>query len=192
MKYSLWTFVFAGLTASFSPATWAADDLEEHAASSRALIKQFGASLQNELQTALAEKGPEHALGVCQIAAPEIAYRQAEQSGWTVARTSLRARNPANEPDLWEETVLDEFEVRIMGGEPVETIEFFEIVEKDGQDVFRYMKAIPTGEVCLTCHGAEIAPSVQQVIADIYPDDQATDFFVGDLRGAFTITQPLD
>jgi hypothetical protein len=53
------------------------------------------------------------------------------------------------------------------------------------------MKAIPTGEVCQTCHGVEIAPPVSAKIRELYPQDQAIGFKTGDLRGAFTITQSL-
>ena len=54
------------------------------------------------------------------------------------------------------------------------------------------MKAIPTGGLCLQCHGTAIAPPVAEKLAELYPGDKATGFEQGDLRGAFVITRQLD
>jgi hypothetical protein len=51
------------------------------------------------------------------------------------------------------------------------------------------MKAIPVGQVCLTCHGSDIAPELRTEINTYYPEDMATGFELGELRGAFTITK---
>jgi hypothetical protein len=53
------------------------------------------------------------------------------------------------------------------------------------------MKAIPTGEICLACHGESISPDVATAIREAYPQDQATGFSLGDIRGAFTLSKPL-
>ena len=53
------------------------------------------------------------------------------------------------------------------------------------------MKAIPTGEVCLTCHGSNIKASLQIRINELYPDDKAYGFKIGDIRGAFFVQIPL-
>lgn len=54
------------------------------------------------------------------------------------------------------------------------------------------MKAIGTEEVCLTCHGAAIAPAVLEKIQALYPDDKATGFGLGDIRGAFSVSARAD
>ena len=51
------------------------------------------------------------------------------------------------------------------------------------------MKAIPTGEVCLKCHGSNVAPDVKAAIGELYPEDQATGFKAGELRGAFSVSK---
>ena len=53
------------------------------------------------------------------------------------------------------------------------------------------MKAIPTGDVCLMCHGEHIAPDVHEKIKSLYPKDLATGYERGELRGAFTIKLPM-
>ena len=61
----------------------------------------------------------------------------------------------------------------------------------DGQRTFRYMKAIGTQPVCTVCHGTSIAPEVTARLDALYPEDRARGFAVGDIRGAFSITQPV-
>lgn len=113
--------------------------------------------------------------------------------GWTVGRTSAKARNPDNKPDAWEAKVLADFEARKAAGEDPTKLEFFEVVTQGDEQRFRYMKAIviPEKAPCLACHGAEIAPEVAEKLQALYPDDPATGYKTGDIRGAFTITQPL-
>ena len=53
------------------------------------------------------------------------------------------------------------------------------------------MKAIPTGKLCTKCHGTELKPEVKAKLAEFYPDDKATGFNKGDLRGAFVVTKDL-
>jgi hypothetical protein len=72
-------------------------------------------------------------------------------------------------------------------------LEHHEVVEQDGKKVFRWMKAIPTAKVCLNCHGGDtVAAPVEAKLKELYPTDQARGYSVGDIRGAFTITQPMN
>lgn len=168
-----------------------ADHIEERAAASRAVAGEFMSALKAELMKAMREGGPSNAIKVCKDVAPEIAAQKSKATGWGVARTSLKVRNPANAPDTWEKEVLESFEVRRAKGESVNTLEHGEIVIKNGKRVFRYMKAIQTRGICLRCHGTNIDPAVAEALKQFYPQDQATGFKLGDIRGAFTITQPM-
>lgn len=160
-------------------------------AEARGLVKEFSTSLQGQLQTAMKEGGPVTAIQVCNVQAPAIARNLAYQSGWEVKRTSLKLRNSANRPDAWETKVLQAFEARKAAAEDVTAMEYSEVVEADGSKTFRYMKAIPTGELCLMCHGSEINPEVQKELKRSYPGDQATGYEPGAIRGAFTLSKPL-
>ena len=86
---------------------------------------------------------------------------------------------------------MEAFEERRTKGEDPGTMEHSEALTEEGRPVFRYMKAIPTGELCLTCHGKEIAPDLAARLAKLYPEDRATGFSHGEIRGAFSITQPM-
>lgn len=162
-------------------------------AESRAVIKSFAGELQTALKDAMKFGGPTKAIAVCNEKAPRIAAAHGKARGWKVGRTSLKYRNPDNAPDQWEAAVLLSFEQRMEAGEDISKMDFGEFVELDGRKVFRYMKAIPTGEICLNCHGGEtVKPEVEARLAELYPDDKARGFSVGDIRGAFTIIQPAD
>ena len=60
-----------------------------------------------------------------------------------------------------------------------------EIVETaDG--ALRLLRPIVVAAPCLTCHGApaNIDPEVRRLLAERYPNDQATGYRTGDFRGA--------
>lgn len=165
--------------------------LEDFVKRSRDLVIDFQGSLKGELQAAMKDGGPSNAISVCSVRAPQIASELSSPDGWSVGRTSHRTRNPDNVPDDWEAKVLDEFRQRAMAGEDLERMEKAELVKSDEGQLYRYMKAIPVGKVCLTCHGSNVAPEVKAQIKANYPEDQATGFELGGLRGAFTITKAV-
>lgn len=167
------------------------EDLEPRVAASRTVVGEFMGQLKSELQAAMKSGGPVNAIEVCHRKAPAIATAVSEDKGWVVGRTALKYRNPDNAPDSWERSVLERFEAQKADGQDPTTLEYFEVVEANGSKSFRYMKAIPTGGVCLACHGKQIAPDVATKLKDLYPEDQATGFAQGDIRGAFTIQQPM-
>jgi hypothetical protein len=183
-----WMAAVGALLVSSSLAL-AQSDVTERTSAARAAAADFGMTLIGELQKAIAAGGPVNAIGVCSIAAPKIAADKSAAKQMTIGRTSLKLRQPNNKPDPWEMQQLLRFEERKAAGENPATIEVAEYVETGGQRIFRYMKAIPTAELCLTCHGSALAPEVTARLRELYPQDAATGFKVGDLRGAFTIRQ---
>jgi hypothetical protein len=181
--------IASGLLFSVAPLTLYAETADSNLAEARTLVKQFAGELQAEVAAGMKAGGPVHTIEICSAKAPAIAAGISQSSGWQVGRTSLKLRNPANTPDAWEMQVLEQFEARKAAGEPVEKLEFAEVVGSGQDRQYRYMKAIPTAEVCLNCHAAEIKPPVEEKLSQIYPQDQARGFSVGDIRGAFTLSK---
>jgi hypothetical protein len=155
----------------------------------RNAVKELHHGLKSELGKAMKSGGPTAALTVCNTKAPIITAEVSKKLNIEVSRTSLKPRNSNNAPDEWETKVLQQFEQRLAQGEDPQTIEYIEHVKQGDKDQWRYMKAIPTAPVCLQCHGENIAPEIATTIKSLYPDDKATGFKVGDLRGAFTIKE---
>uniref|UniRef100_Q07GZ8 Cytochrome c family protein n=1 Tax=Rhodopseudomonas palustris (strain BisA53) TaxID=316055 RepID=Q07GZ8_RHOP5 len=160
-------------------------------AKAAALIKDYAATLQGALKGAIEKSGPDGAVVFCNKEAPGIAEQASSRSGWSISRTSLKPRNPASAPDAYEREAMAEFAARAAAGEPAASLKRADIIEQDGERVFRYLQAIPTGELCLGCHGSDLKPKVSAKINEYYPADQATGFKQGDLRGAFTLSTKL-
>jgi hypothetical protein len=157
---------------------------------SRQLTMQLGGQLKAELTKAIADGGPIAAINVCYTRAPEIAAQLSKSSGARVGRTALRVRSPSNAPDALERSVLDQFAADLGSGPVDRPLEVaFEIRRGDTLER-RYMRAIPTDALCLTCHGKTLAPELAAALAENYPGDQATGFELGQLRGAFSVIWP--
>ncbi|MFA5626059.1 MAG: DUF3365 domain-containing protein [Thiohalomonadaceae bacterium] len=162
---------------------------------SKTVIQEFFGKLKGELESAMKEGGPINAIEVCNSVAPGIAHSLSTKYNMNVARTSLKTRNSNNAPDAWEQAVLEKFEERKAAGENPDTIAFAEIVETNGKQEFRFMKAIimpPEDKMpCLKCHGSNIAPAVASKLDELYSNDQARGYKAGDVRGAFTLRQSM-
>lgn len=165
-------------------------EISERTEQSKDVVKEFGGLLKGKLQSAMKAGGPLNALSVCQQQAPLIAKQLSEKYGWDIHRTSLKPR--ATKPDAWETQIMQGFEKQHADGDDFKYLFSQDIVAVDGQAAFRFMQAIETKGVCLACHGENIVPEVAEKIAQLYPNDQATGFKLGDIRGAFSIIQPLD
>ena len=157
----------------------------------KAAIKEFAGALQTELKSAMKSGGPVAAIAVCNARAMPITEQIAAEQGMQLSRVSLRNRNPVNAPNDWQARVLRGFEEQKSAGKDVAGLAWSETLESDSGREFRFMKAIPTNAVCLNCHGSSIKPEVGQILADLYPDDRATGYSEGDIRGAFVVTRKI-
>lgn len=165
--------------------------VEELTPGAVAAIKGFGGALKGELGLAIAAGGPANALKVCNQKAADIAKAKSAETGYQLSRVAIKNRNPQQQASGWTREVMDQFEARKSAGEPVGKLAYKAIVDTPNGKEFRMMKAIPTGEVCLTCHGSDIDTALNAKIKSLYPDDIATGFKKGDIRGAFVVTKPL-
>lgn len=170
-----------------------AGEMDALVAEGKELIQQFGGALKIELLAAVEAGGPVNAINVCNLQAPAMAASISEASGWSVGRSSHLLRNPANAPDEFTAVAIEEFLARQAAGEPAADLAKAAIVEEDGQQVFRLVKAIPTAGLCLNCHGGDnVKPMIVDKLAELYPDDMARGFSEGEMRGVFTLSKRLD
>lgn len=178
--------------AEMVPATSTVAKTERNLEVCRAATKKLGGELKSALMGAMGQDGPAAAMNVCHDEAHIIAQRICEEDGLEVGRTSRKFRNPSNAPDEWEEAGLETFAARITAGEKPQDLELWAtVIDADGGTTFRYLKAIPTGPLCLTCHGDEPTQDIAKMLAKLYPEDQALGFSAGDMRGAFTVQLEL-
>ncbi|MDP2811198.1 MAG: DUF3365 domain-containing protein [Rhodocyclaceae bacterium] len=160
----------------------------------RAVATSIPPKLLEVLNAEIAKGGPESAIGVCREKAPQMARAASEKTGWAIRRVSLKNRNPKAVPDAWEKTALEDFDRRAAGGGEKPTgMEKGEIVADGGARTFRYMKALPTQDICMDCHGMteRISPAVKARINEFYPDDKAVGYGPAEIRGAITLKKTL-
>lgn len=154
------------------------------------LVGQIRGALTKELEYS----GPMRAVVVCKYTVPELSSVVSRKTGWRVTRVSLKPRNPAlGAADAWEQRVLMEFDKRVERGEKPEGLEYGEVVTEPSGRFYRYMKALPMAPVCMSCHGPEdrMTGSLKALLESEYPNDRATGFTVGQIRGAVTVKRPL-
>ncbi|WP_126444085.1 Tll0287-like domain-containing protein [Sulfuricystis multivorans] len=180
----------AGLTAGGN--VLAADEaqlLQE----ARGIPAKMVPKLLEVLQVEIDKSGHAGAISVCREKAPVMAKNLSAQTGWQIRRVSLKNRNPKAVPDAWERATLEDFERRLDAGENPTGIDKGEIVEENGQKFYRYMKALPTQDLCLNCHGTpeRLAPGVAEKLKELYPDDKAVGYSSAQIRGAITAKKPL-
>ena len=170
----------------------AQESQEQMVQESRQIIQKFAKSLKGELKAAMKAGGPTNAIKVCNEKAMDITLNASKTSGVELSRTSLRIRNPLNKPEAWEKAVLLDFDKRKNNGESPKKMEFSEIVNVNGKKQFRYMKAMGVAQPCLHCHGEKVLPAVTEKLSQLYPDDKATGYKKGDIRGAIVLTRELN
>jgi hypothetical protein len=186
------TVLFSLLCLVTIPAQAQGSEQQQFEKDAQVAIKALADSMKKALMAAMQDGGPVEAVSVCKLIAPTLAAEISKQHGLDIRRTSLKVRNPDNEADAWETDVLQRFETRLASGEAIQKLSFSEKVEDDKAPAqWRMMKAIPTDKVCLSCHGNKIAAPVQAVLDQHYPNDMATGFKLGDIRGAFTVKREV-
>ncbi len=158
---------------------------------SKLAIKRFSSVLKHTLKREMNKGSVVNAIAACHSGTDAINRQLTAQSGWKITRTSLKFRNPKNAPTAWEKQVLLNFEKSISKGAGVKQLQYSEIIKQGKHAVFRYMQAIPVSGKCLSCHGEKISSAVQEKLKQLYPQDNATGYKVGDIRGAFSITRKI-
>ncbi len=137
--------------------------------------------LSTRLIEAMSSGGSAAAIEVCSREAPKIAAAVGEQHGVAIGRTSLKLRNPKNAPPEWARTLVEK---------KTEDTQFVEL--PDGG--IGALLPIKLKTQCLACHGPidQIAEDIKTKLTELYPDDQATGFKDGDLRGWFWVVVPAE
>lgn len=153
------------------------------------IVKNFAGILKPLLKGAIQSGRLSSAINLCSNEAPRIAKQLSQETGWTIKRVSLKPRNTKNAvADPFERKILEQFDERQKKGELPETIVYSEITGNQ----FRYMKAQGVEGICLNCHGKKLGPDVVSELKKHYPEDIATGYSKGQIRGAFSLTKSLE
>jgi hypothetical protein len=149
-------------------------------------------TLRVRLAQAVKDSGADGAISVCAWQARALADEAGQRLGVKARRVSLSPRNPLNAPDGFErETLVRLAEMAKEGGLPEEV---FEERREGGLKVYRYVRPVLAGPLCLSCHGPldSMRPEVRRALESRYPDDKATGYGINELRGAVSVIIPAD
>jgi hypothetical protein len=149
------------------------------------------AKLSSALGSAIVQGGPAAALPVCNEQAPRITAEVAQAHGVTLRRATVLARNPKNAADETERAVLAEFAETLAAKD---TPKAKVVSQTDGSRVF-FAPIVLANPLCLQCHGRpeqDVSAATLAAIRAKYPEDKATGYRLGELRGLWRIDFPAE
>lgn len=179
--------LLAGCTATHAPKAWVEipqEDLTESQAAqfeaADGARKAMFDSLMARLTAAMQDGGPPVAIEVCKEVAPAIAAETGEAKNLAIGRTSFRLRNPDNTPPPWAAPY-----VAARQSDPV-------VLHNTKDGSLAALFPIVLKAECVQCHGPKdsLDPALRAALDGSYPEDEATEFKAGDLRGWFHVTVP--
>ena len=149
---------------------------------------QLGRTLKRRLLAAMTE-GPEAAARACAADAQGLTRQVAEAQQARVGRSSLRLRNPDNRGPTWVTEWLE-----AQGERPAEGVAKQVGIAAGDPPIARFVGPIALEGPCVLCHGetGALSEPVRAVLAAHYPEDRATGYAVGDLRGAMWAEMPIE
>lgn len=154
-------------------------------------IKMLGKTLKTHLQTEMkSDKTALKALNFCTTKADELTQEINSKlpEGVSVRRTALKTRTDENKPDTLDIAIMESI-IADMNKSNVDLSKPLMVETVSSHRVYKPLYVVPA---CMKCHGNEksINPDVQKAIAKTYPNDQAVNFKLGDLRGVIVAEMP--
>ncbi len=152
----------------------------------RMIRKASFEALSSEVKAAMESGGVEKAVSYCNIQANPLVDSLSRVYDAEVSRTSFHFRNPENRPTQREEPLLVAYKQDLLAGKDLkDTVIYYD----DGVTAY-YSPIVIESPLCLTCHGqpgSTLSTGNAEFIRTLYPEDRATGFQMGDLRGMWTI-----
>ena len=170
-------------TLSAAPLADQESTVQKASAASNALLQRLGSELVGQMQNG----GPMAALHFCSQNALHLTDQIGKEHNLSIKRVSLENRNPINMPSSAEKSVLERWKKMQQSGAPLPP---YELTTQNGS--YSYNKPITIAmEACLKRHG-DISgnTALYKAIKELYPEDKATGYKMGDLRGMIVVTIP--
>jgi len=146
-----------------------------------ALVQKLGGELKAKMQAS----GPVEAVKFCSNNALTLTEQTGIQEGVKIKRITLNERNPVNTPTPLERSLLQEWGKNVQNGQPIQP----KLVQNKKDEFTYYKPLIINNDVCLKCHGVlDEQSALAKSIKETYPNDHATGYKMGDLRGMIAVT----
>jgi len=145
-------------------------------------VKKLGSNLMKHMK----EGGPAQAIPFCNAKASPLTAEVAKKYNVSIKRTSHKIRNENSKPNATEKNIIKKYLAAIENGEKLKPT-----IKKDNTGKVHFYAPIKLQQKCLACHGTigkEVTHKTDSILKSMYPNDKATGFKVGDLRGIVNIT----
>lgn len=144
------------------------------------ITSEAQAILLQNVATAIQQGGTDYAVAFCNTQAIPLTDSLSNERKVVIQRLTDKNRNPANTL----QTATDSLVWEQFKSEEVHQV----VAEKDG-NIYYYKPILMAMPACLQCHGAkdDIAKATLNAITQKYPQDKATGYKTGDLRGMWKI-----
>ncbi len=158
------------------------DRIEIAAKAADAALKRLKSAM---LEKMAADGSPEKAIPFCHVSAQPMTIEEISGKVVDVRRATLKARNSKNMASETEAGILRRWSALKEKGQKIP--EYETAIEKN---FLHYYRPLKIEAMCLACHGTEstLSPGVVKVLKEKYPNDQATGYQEGDLRGLIHVT----
>ncbi|MDD5716747.1 MAG: DUF3365 domain-containing protein [Sulfuricurvum sp.] len=144
------------------------------------LTQTLGGALKSQLQTGGALK----ALRFCTLNALSLTDQVGQATDTSIKRISIQNRNPANGVSKEENTMLEQWNMLVKNHKSPPP----HVLVKEKEHYTFYKPILINNEVCLKCHGhLEADSELAKEIRSAYPEDKATGYKMGDLRGVIKV-----
>jgi hypothetical protein len=144
------------------------------------------AAMSSQLKAAMKAGGVPNAVQYCNVAAHPIADSMSQVYNATISRKTNQARNPNNKiQSELEREVFQIFQEKWDTDEKMQPV----VRHLNGEEV-AFFAPIMAQELCLNCHGKmgeTLLAANYEHIQSLYPEDEATGYAAGDLRGMWHI-----
>lgn len=149
------------------------------------LVQSTFDTLSSTLQKQIGAHGFDSTVRYCYLQAANLTAIHSDEVT-SVKRATMKPRNPGNRADKFEEVQIRYFQNLIDNNQ---TLKSKLVAENTGK--VHFFKPIIVQPLCLGCHGnptKEINESTFAAIQKNYPQDEATGYAQGDLRGVWHLT----
>lgn len=140
--------------------------------------------LGSNLMKAISEGGPVNALEFCNIKAYPLTDSMAAAFKAHISRVTDLPRNPENAANNSQLNYINSSKQKLAAGNKIDP----NLSVIDGKITGYY--PIITNQMCMQCHGSEngqIDKNTLEKLQELYPDDEATGYGVGELRGIWVV-----
>jgi hypothetical protein len=178
-RLSLFSLLLASTLLTASPLTQE-EMIQKGSTVSTLLVQKLGGELKTQMKTS----GPLGALKFCSQNAQTLTEQIAKESNTSIKRVSINNRNPINKANEQETALLNEWSNLVKSGKPLPS---HTLVKASDTTMIYYKPIVINNEACLKCHG-NVEGDLAKAISAAYPEDKATGYKMGDLRGMIVIT----